>query len=160
MIRTGIGYDVHRLVEGRPLILGGIDIPYERGLDGHSDADALLHAIMDALLGAAALPDIGNLFPDTDPVYKGADSAALLREVWVRVSGEGWHLGNLDCVIIAEAPRFAPHIPEMRERIAAIIGAEPGQIGLKATSNEKLGYIGAGEAIAAYCVCLLEKLRI
>ncbi len=157
MIRTGIGYDVHRLVEGRPLILGGLGIPYEHGLDGHSDADVLLHAIMDALLGAAALPDIGNLFPDTDPAYKGADSAELFIEVWAKVSGEGWRLGNLDCVIIAEAPRFAPHILAMRERIAAVIGAEPGQIGLKATSNEKLGYIGAGEAIAAWCVCLLER---
>ena len=157
MIRTGIGYDVHRLVEGRPLIIGGIEIPYERGLLGNYDVDVLLQAIMDALLGAGALPDIGNLFPDTDPAYKGADSAELLKQVWVKVSGEGWILGNLDCVIIAEAPKFAPHIPAIRKRIAEILGAEPGQVGLKATSNEKLGYIGAGEAIAAWCVCLLER---
>jgi len=157
MIRTGIGYDVHRLARGRLLIIGGVKIPYERGLEGHSDADVLLHAIMDALLGAVALPDIGNLFPDTDPAYKGADSAALLKEVWAKISGEGWRLGNLDCIIIAEAPKFAPHIPAMRERVAGVIGAEPGQIGLKATTNERLGYIGAGEAIAAHCVCLLEK---
>ncbi|MCP4228772.1 MAG: 2-C-methyl-D-erythritol 2,4-cyclodiphosphate synthase [bacterium] len=157
MIRTGIGYDIHRLVDGRPLIIGGVEVPHQRGLAGHSDADVLLHAIMDALLGAVALPDIGNLFPDTDPAYKDADSAGLLKEVWARVSGEGWYLANLDCIIIAEAPKFATHIPVMRERIAEVISVEPGQIGVKATSNEELGYIGAGEAIAAWCVCLLEK---
>ena len=157
MIRTGIGYDIHRLAVGRPMIIGGVEVPFERGPEGHSDADVLLHAIMDALLGAAALPDIGNLFPDTDPVYKDADSAELLNEVWRRVSGEDWRLGNLDCIIIAEAPKFAPYIPKMRERIAEIIGAEPGQIGVKATTNERLGDIGAGNAIAAWCVCLLER---
>ena len=157
MMRIGHGYDVHRLVEGRSLRLGGVEIPYERGLLGHSDADVLLHAISDALLGAAALGDIGHLFPDTDERYAGADSGELLREVVLRVQGEGWALSNLDATVIAQAPRLAPHISAMRERIAALCGVDVSCVSVKATTEEGLGFTGSGEAIAAHAVCLLEE---
>ena len=156
-MRIGHGYDVHRFAEGRELRLGGIEIPYERGLLGHSDADVLLHAIADALLGAAALGDIGRLFPDTDARYRGADSGALLREVVLLLQSEGWTLSNLDATVIAQAPRLAPHIPAMRERIAALCGVETARVSVKATTEEGLGFTGSGEAIAAHAVCLIEE---
>ena len=156
-MRIGQGYDVHRLVEGRRLILGGVDIEYEKGLLGHSDADVLVHAIMDALLGAAALGDIGHLFPDNDPAYKGADSIALLREVCRRISAEGYSVGNIDATVIAQRPKLAPHIAAMRENIAAACGAEISQVSVKATTEEGLGFTGSGEGISALAVCLLER---
>lgn len=158
MIRIGHGYDVHRLVEGRKCILGGVDIPHATGLDGHSDADVLVHAVMDALLGALALGDIGKHFPDTDPRYRGADSIALLRHVAALVREQGYTLGNLDATVLAQAPKLAPHIPEMRENIAQAIGCEVGRVSVKATTEEKLGFTGAGQGIAAHCVCLLTRI--
>ena len=156
-MRVGHGYDVHRLVEGRRLILGGVEIPWEKGLLGHSDADVLTHALMDALLGAAALGDIGHLFPDKDPAYKGADSVELLRQV-MRVLGEkGWRLGNADITVIAQRPKLAPHIPAMRHILAAAMGAEPGQVSVKATTEEGLGFSGEGLGIAAHAVVLIEE---
>ncbi|MET3508470.1 2-C-methyl-D-erythritol 2,4-cyclodiphosphate synthase [Halalkalibacter oceani] len=156
-VRVGQGFDVHRLVEGRPLILGGVTIPYEKGLLGHSDADVLLHTISDAALGAIGEGDIGKHFPDTDPRFKDADSAKLLEHVWVLVKERGFALGNLDCTIIAERPKMAPHIGVMRERIAGLLEAEISQINVKATTTEKLGFTGRGEGIAAQAVILLER---
>ena len=155
-MRIGIGYDVHRLVAGRPLILGGVKIPHTLGLLGHSDADVLCHALMDALLGAAALPDIGRLFPDNDPKYAGADSLQLLRQVADMLQREGWQVGNVDAVIMAERPKLAPHIEQMRENIAGVLGLEIGAVGLKATTTEKLGFVGREEGIAAQAVVLLN----
>lgn len=158
-MRIGHGYDVHRLVEGRKCIIGGVDIPHETGLDGHSDADVLVHAVMDALLGALALGDIGKHFPDTDPRYKGADSMALLRHVAVLIAEEGYRLGNLDATVLAQAPKLAPHIMQMRENIAGALGCEVSRVSVKATTEEKLGFTGAKQGIAAHCVCLLERVE-
>ena len=158
-MRIGHGYDVHRLVPGRKCIIGGVDIPHEAGLDGHSDADVLVHAVMDALLGALALGDIGQHFPDTDPRYKGADSMALLRHVAALVGEAGYRLGNLDATVLAQAPRLAPHIGRMRANIAAALGCGVGRVSVKATTEEKLGFTGAKQGIAAHCVCLLEECR-
>jgi len=157
--RVGVGYDVHRLAPDRPLLLGGVRIPSPRGLTGHSDADVLVHAIMDALLGAAALPDIGRLFPPDDPTYRGADSITLLESVAARLRSSGWTVGNIDATVVAEAPRLAPHIDAMRERIAKALGATPGQVGIKATTAERLGAIGRGEGIAAHAIALLERIE-
>ena len=157
MMRIGHGYDVHRLVEGRALILGGVNIPYEKGLLGHSDADVLTHAVMDALLGAAGLGDIGKHFPDTDPAYKGADSLKLLDHVIETLDREGWKVGNVDATIIAQRPKLAPHIPTMRDNLAMRMGVEPGQVNVKATTEEKLGFTGSGEGMAAHAVCLLTR---
>ena len=157
-MRIGHGYDVHRLVSGRALILGGVTIPYEKGLDGHSDADVLVHAVMDALLGAAALGDIGKLFPDTDDRYLGADSIALLREVDRRLTEAGYRLGNLDVTVIAQRPKLAPYINQMRQNLAAALRTELQNISVKATTEEHLGFTGSGEGIAAHAVCLLEPL--
>ena len=157
-MRIGHGYDVHRLAEGRRLILGGVEIPYEKGLDGHSDADDLTHAVMDALLGAAALGDIGKLFPDTDDRYLGADSIELLKAVSAVLTEHGWRLGNLDATVIAQRPKLAPYIGEMRRRLAAAMGAEESRVNVKATTEEGLGFTGRGEGIAAQAVVLLEPL--
>ena len=156
-IRVGEGWDVHALVEGRQLILGGIAIPYEKGLLGHSDADALLHAITDALLGAAGLGDIGRHFPDTDARFKGADSSVLLAQAAARVRAQGWQIGNVDSTIIAQAPKMAPHIPAMRERIAATLGLAAEQVNVKAKTAEKLGPVGQGLSIEARAVVLLGR---
>ena len=156
MIRIGHGYDVHRLTEGRKLMLGGVEVPYDRGLLGHSDADVLLHAVMDALLGAATLPDIGRQFPDSDPQYAGADSRALLRTVVLMLQKEGWQVVNLDATVVAQAPKLAPYIPEMRRRIAEDLEVPAERINVKATTEEHLGFTGSGEGIAAHAVCLLE----
>ncbi len=153
--RIGHGYDVHRLVEGRKLILGGVEIPYEKGLLGHSDADVLLHALMDALLGAAALGDIGKLFPDTDEQYRGADSRALLREVVRRLTAQGYAVGNVDVTLIAQRPKIAPHIPQMRENIACDLSVALSQVSVKATTEEHLGFTGSGEGMAAHAVALI-----
>lgn len=155
-MRIGHGYDVHRLVEGRRCIIGGVDIPYEKGLLGHSDADVLLHAVMDAVLGAMAAGDIGKHFPDNDPAYKGADSLALTRRVAEIMTEAGYRLGNIDATVIAQAPKLAPHIPAMREKIAEAFGVEVDRISVKATTEERLGFTGSGEGIAAHAVCLLE----
>ena len=157
-MRIGHGYDVHRLTEGRKLVLGGVEIPYEKGLLGHSDADVLLHALMDALLGAAALGDIGTLFPDTDEQYRGADSRVLLREVARRLQAEGYTVGNVDVTLIAQRPKVAPYIPQMRQNIADDIAVELSQVNVKATTEEKLGFTGAGEGIAVHAVALLESV--
>ncbi len=154
--RFGMGYDVHRLVAGRRLILGGVDVPHEKGLLGHSDADVLLHAVMDALLGAAALGDIGRHFPDTDPQWEGADSRKLLAHVAGLLRAEGYAVGNVDAVIVAQAPKLAPYIGAMRDNIAETLGVAPGQVNVKATTEERLGFTGREEGIAAHCVCLLE----
>lgn len=155
-MRIGQGYDVHRLVEGRKLILGGVEIEYDKGLLGHSDADVLVHAIMDALLGAAALGDIGKLFPDSDPAYEGADSLALLREVGKRLRAEGFEIGNLDSTVIAQAPNLAPHIQRMRANIAAALDVDVARVSVKATTEERLGFTGSGQGIAAQAVALIE----
>ena len=155
MIRIGQGYDVHRLVEGRKLILGGKEIAYEKGLLGHSDADVLTHAICDALLGAAALGDIGKLFPDTDAAYKGADSLVLLQEVVRRIAEKGYAVGNVDATVIAQKPKLALHIPQMVTNIARVLGVEEDAVNVKATTEEKLGFTGREEGIAAHAVCLL-----
>ena len=157
MMRIGHGYDVHPLVAGRDLILGGVEIPFERGLLGHSDADALLHAITDALLGAAGLGDIGRHFPDTDERFKGADSIVLLTEAALRVRQGGWKIANVDSTIVAQAPKMAPHIPAMVERIAACLGVPPTQVNVKAKTAEKLGPVGMGQSIEARAVVLLVK---
>lgn len=154
-LRIGEGWDTHALVAGRPLVLGGVVVPHTHGLLGHSDADALLHAITDALLGAAALGDIGRHFPDTDPAFRGADSALLLAEAARRVRAAGWEVGNLDATIVAQAPRMAPHIEAMRTRIAGVLGIEPAQVNVKAKTAEKMGPVGEGRAIEARAVCLL-----
>jgi 2-C-methyl-D-erythritol 2,4-cyclodiphosphate synthase len=156
-IRIGEGWDIHQLVEGRKLMLGGIEVPYSKGLLGHSDADVLLHAITDALLGAAALGDIGKHFPDTDAQYKGADSAVLLAKVAADVRALGYTLGNLDSTIIAQAPKLAPHIAAMRERIAAVLGVDVAQVNVKAKTAEKMGPVGEGRAMEARAVVLLFK---
>lgn len=157
-MRIGHGYDVHRLADGRKCIIGGVEIAHERGLLGHSDADVLTHAVMDALLGALALGDIGKHFPDIDPRYAGADSIALLRHVAALVRGRGYRLGNLDATVLAQAPKLAPHIAQMRENLAAAIGCETDCVSVKATTEEGLGFTGTKEGIAAHCVCLLEKI--
>lgn len=156
-IRVGQGYDVHRLVEGRKLILGGVDIPYELGLLGHSDADALLHAITDALLGAAALGDIGRHFPDTDPRYKGADSRVLLRGAVVLLKEKGWRPVNVDATIIAQQPKLAPHAAAMVANVAVDLGISPDSVNIKGKTNEKLGYLGRSEAIEAQAVVLITR---
>ncbi len=153
--RIGFGYDIHPLALGRRLVLGGVEIPSPRGLDGHSDADVLLHALCDALLGAAGLPDIGNLFPNTDPAYKGIASLHLLHQVWERLGLAGYHVGNVDLTLIAEAPKIAPHVPQMRVLIAQTLHIEPACVGIKATTNEGLGSLGRGEGIAAHAVAAI-----
>lgn len=158
-MRIGHGYDVHRLIAGRKLVLGGVEIPYILGLDGHSDADVLLHAIMDALLGAAALGDIGRLYPDTDPAYKGISSVLLLETVAARIREAGYEVGNVDATVIAQKPKLAPHIPAMREIVAKTLGVDLDQINIKATTEEHLGFSGREEGIAAHAVCILEKSR-
>jgi 2-C-methyl-D-erythritol 2,4-cyclodiphosphate synthase len=155
-MRIGQGFDVHQLVEGRKLVIGGVEIPHAKGLLGHSDADVLLHAICDALLGAAALGDIGKHFPDSDARYKGIDSRELLRHVAALVEANRWRVANVDATIIAEAPRMAPHIPKMVAHIAADLGVHPSCVNVKATTTEKLGFAGRGEGIAAQAICLLE----
>ena len=156
-LRIGQGYDVHSLIEGRKLILGGVEIPFEKGLLGHSDADVLVHAIMDALLGAAALPDIGQQFPDSDAAYEGADSLLLLKKVGVLISGAGYGVGNIDSTVIAQRPKLAGYIPQMRRNIAAALGIEPERVNVKATTEERLGFTGEGLGIAAQAVALLER---
>lgn len=158
MMRIGHGYDVHRLVEERKLILGGVDVPYERGLLGHSDADVLTHAVMDALLGAAALGDIGRHFPDSDPAYKGADSLKLLDHVMELLKQNGWQVGNVDATVIAQRPKLAGFIPAMRDNLAHHMGVGTQQVNVKATTEEKLGFTGAGEGIAVHAVVLLESI--
>lgn len=157
-MRIGHGYDVHRLVEGRDLILGGVKIPYEKGLLGHSDADVLLHAVSDALLGAAGLGDIGRHFPDTDPKYKGADSLELLRQVYRKISEKGYKVGNIDVTMIAQRPKLKDYIPQMQANIAAAVEAEPDRVNVKATTEEKLGFTGTGEGMSCHAVCLLEEI--
>ena len=154
-IRIGEGWDIHALVAGRPLVLGGVTIPHHLGLDGHSDADALAHAITDALLGAAALGDIGKHFPDTDPAFKGADSMRLLAEVARRVRAAGFEIGNIDSTIVAQAPKMAPHIEAMRARLASVLGLAIDQVNVKAKTAEKMGPVGEGRAIEARAICLL-----
>lgn len=157
-MRIGHGYDVHRLVEGRDLILGGVKIPYEKGLLGHSDADVLLHAVSDALLGAAGLGDIGRHFPDTDPKYKGADSLELLRQVYRKISEKGYRVGNIDVTMIAQRPKLKDYIPQMQANIAAAVGTAPDRVNVKATTEEKLGFTGTGEGMSCHAVCLLEDI--
>ena len=156
-MRIGHGYDVHKLVEGRDLILGGVKIDYEKGLLGHSDADVLLHAVSDALLGAAGLGDIGRHFPDTDPKYKGADSLELLREVYQKISEKGFRVGNIDVTMIAQKPKLKDFIPRMQENIAAAVGVTADRVNVKATTEEKLGFTGTGEGMSCHAVCLLEE---
>lgn len=156
-MRIGHGYDVHRLVEGRKLILGGEEIPYEKGLDGHSDADVLYHAVMDALLGAAALGDIGRHFPDTDPAYKGADSGKLLEAVGRKISYAGYRVGNIDVTMIAQKPKLKDYIPKMERNIAHCLGIDTGKVNVKATTEERLGFTGDGSGMSCHAVCLLEE---
>ena len=158
-LRVGHGYDVHRLVEGRALILGGVTVPFDRGLLGHSDADVLTHAVMDALLGAAALGDIGQLFPDSDAAYAGADSIALLERVTALLREHGWQVGNVDATVVAQAPKLAPYIREMRRRLAEAMGLDVDCVSVKATTEEKLGFTGSGEGMAAHAVALIERLN-
>ncbi len=156
-MRIGHGYDVHRLVEERKLMLGGVEIPYEKGLLGHSDADVLTHAVMDAILGAAALGDIGKHFPDTDERYKGADSIALMRHVVSLIDEKAYRVENIDCTIIAQRPKLAPYIPQMKENLARAAGLDPDRVNVKATTEEKLGFTGEGLGIACHAVCLIEN---
>ena len=158
MTRFGMGYDVHRLVEGRKLILGGVDVPYEKGLLGHSDADVLLHAVSDALLGAAALGDIGTHFPDTDERFRGADSGKLLAEVVRLVRAEGYAIGNVDACVVAQAPKLLPYIQEMRENIARMLNVAVSDVNVKATTEERLGFTGSGEGMSAYAVAGIERI--
>lgn len=158
-LRVGHGYDVHRLVEGRALILGGVTVPFDRGLLGHSDADVLTHAVMDALLGAAALGDIGKLFPDSDAAYAGADSIALLERVTALLREHGWQVGNVDATVVAQTPRLAPYIPDMRRRLAEAMGLDVDCVSVKATTEERLGFTGSGEGMAAHAVALIERLN-
>ena len=158
-MRIGHGYDVHRVVEGRKLILCGVNIPWDKGLLGHSDADVAVHALMDAILGAAALGDIGHLFPDTDPAYAGADSILLLKEVCCRAGEAGYRFSNGDITILAQRPKLAPYIREMRSRLAEAMETEPGRVSVKATTEEGLGFTGTGEGIAAHAVVLLEEIQ-
>ena len=157
-MRIGHGYDVHRLVEGRDLILGGVKIDYEKGLDGHSDADVLLHAVSDALLGAAGLGDIGRHFPDTDPKYKGADSLLLLKNVAEKVTAAGYRVSNIDVTMIAQRPKLAPYIDTMRQNIAGVLETNVSNVSVKATTEERLGFTGSGEGIAAHAVCLIQRV--
>ena len=157
-MRIGHGYDVHKLVEGRDLIMGGVKIPFEKGLLGHSDADVLLHAVSDSLLGAAALGDIGKHFPDTDPAYKGADSLKLLGVVGQKVKEAGYKVSNIDVTMIAQRPKLAPHIPQMRENIARVLALDVSQVNVKATTEERLGFTGDGSGMSCHAVCLLEDL--
>lgn len=156
-IRIGHGYDVHRTSKGRRMVIGGVDIPYDVGLLGHSDADVLLHAITDALLGALALSDIGTLFPDTDPAYKDADSLVLLERAASLIGEKGWSVGNIDATVVAQAPRLSPYIVRMRENIASAVSADMDAVSVKATTEERLGFTGSGEGIAAHAVCLLLR---
>lgn len=156
-MRIGIGYDAHRFEPGRRLVLGGVDVPYDRGLAGHSDADVVAHALMDALLGASRQTDIGELFPDTDPAYAGADSIELLREVSRRVRTAGWALADADCVIVCERPKLSPYREDMRARLAEALGVDVSSVGIRATTTEGLGFEGRGEGIGAYAVVLLES---
>ncbi len=156
-MRIGHGYDVHKLAPGRRLILGGVDVPYHEGLLGHSDADVLTHAVMDALLGAAGLGDIGQHFPDTDPAYAGADSLKLLERVMELLREAGYAVGNVDATVLAQAPKLAPHIPQMRENLARVMGVDVGQVNVKATTEEGLGFTGAKEGIAAHAVALIQE---
>lgn len=158
-MRVGMGYDVHKLTENRDLILGGVNIPWEKGLLGHSDADVLIHAVMDALLGAAALGDIGKHFPDTDPAYKGISSVKLLTHVMELLRQHHFAVGNVDAVIIAQKPKMAPHIPQMRKNLAQAMGVEEDRINIKATTEEGLGFTGRGEGIASQAICLLEEVK-
>lgn len=158
--RVGLGYDSHRLVEGRPLILGGVCVPFEKGLQGHSDADVLLHAISDALCGAAGLPDIGQLFPDTDAQWKNADSWLLLQAIAARARENGWTIGNVDAVLIAERPKIAPYVPQMRQRIASALEIEIDQINVRGKTAEGLGALGDGLGMAAHAVCLMYKTAV
>ena len=158
-MRIGHGYDVHKLVEGRDLILGGVKIDYEKGLLGHSDADVLLHAVSDALLGAAGLGDIGRHFPDTDPKYKVADSLELLREVYRKISEKGFRVGNIDVTMIAQKPKLKDYIPQMQANIAAAVNVSPDRVNVKATTEEKLGFTGTGEGMSCHAVCLLEEVE-
>jgi len=158
-LRVGHGYDVHRLVEGRALILGGVTVPFDRGLLGHSDADVLTHAVMDALLGAAALGDIGKLFPDSDAAYAGADSIVLLERVTALLREHGWQVGNVDATVVAQTPKLAPYIPEMRRRLAEAMGLDVDCVSVKATTEERLGFTGSGEGMAAHAVALIERLN-
>ena len=158
-LRIGHGYDVHRLVEGRALILGGVTVPFDRGLLGHSDADVLTHAVMDALLGAAALGDIGKLFPDSDAAYAGADSIALLERVTALLREHGWQVGNVDATVVAQTPKLAPYIPDMRRRLAEAMGLDVDGVSVKATTEERLGFTGSGEGMAAHAVALIERLN-
>lgn len=157
MMRIGHGYDVHRLVEDRRLIICGVDIPFEKGLLGHSDADVATHAVMDALLGAAALPDIGKLFPDTDEEFKGADSIELLKKVMEKLTEKGYAVSNIDVTVIAQRPKMSPYILRMRENLASACNTDLDAVNVKATTEEKLGFTGSGEGIAAHCVCLIMK---
>ncbi|WP_342513708.1 2-C-methyl-D-erythritol 2,4-cyclodiphosphate synthase [Sporosarcina sp. FSL K6-1522] len=157
MIRVGQGFDVHEFAEGRPLIIGGITIPYERGLTGHSDADVLLHTITDAALGAIGEGDIGRHFPDTDAAFKDADSAVLLEKIWALVEAKGYKLGNIDCTIMAQRPKMAPHIETIRQRVAELLHADVTQVNVKATTTEKLGFVGREEGIASMATILLVK---
>lgn len=156
--RIGHGYDVHKLTEGRKLILGGVEIPHTLGLLGHSDADVLTHAVMDAMLGALALGDIGQHFPDTDPKYQGADSLKLLYHVNGLIQRKGWRIGNVDATLLAQAPKLAPHIPQMRQNLAKQLGCDVEQVSVKATTEERLGFTGAEQGMAAHCVVLLERI--
>ena len=156
-MRIGYGYDVHRLKAGRKLILGGVEIPWELGLDGHSDADVLIHAVMDALLGAAALGDIGKWFPDTDPQYRGISSMVLLQRVTALLRERGYRVGNVDVTVIAQRPKLLPYIPQMRENLAAALEIGMERVNVKATTEERLGFTGSGEGMAAHAVCLLEE---
>ena len=158
-LRVGHGYDVHRLVEGRALIMGGVTVPFDRGLLGHSDADVLTHAVMDALLGAAALGDIGKLFPDSDAAYAGADSIALLERVTALLREHGWQVGNVDATVVAQTPKLAPYIPDMRRRLAEAMGLDVDCVSVKATTEERLGFTGSGEGMAAHAVALIERLN-
>lgn len=158
MNRVGMGYDVHQLVEDRKLIVGGVEIPFEKGLLGHSDADVLVHAIMDGLLGAVALPDIGTLFPDNDMEYKDIDSTVLLARVMEKLWEKGYRVVNVDAVIMAQRPKMMPHIPAMREKLAKVMGVEEDCVGIKATTTEGLGFVGREEGMAAQAVCLVEKV--
>ncbi len=156
-MRIGVGYDVHRLVAGRPLILGGVEIPHDKGLDGHSDADVLIHAIIDALLGAAALGDIGQHFPDTEEQWRGADSRELLRDVGERIAEAGYVVANIDATVVLQRPKLRPHIDAMRRVLAELLGVEVQQVSVKATTGEKMGFVGREEGAAAHAVCLLRE---
>jgi len=157
-MRVGIGYDVHPLARGRRLVLGGVEIPFEKGLDGHSDADVLVHAIIDALLGAAGLGDIGTHFPSSEPKYKDISSITLLRQVGALLQTHSWQVNNIDATVVAEQPKLSPFIPQMRQRIGEALGVSIGQVGVKSTTSKGLGFLGKGEGIAAHAVALIEKL--